>query len=199
MIYVYHMPSERPSAQPSVSVWPTLLKSESPSVSARPSTSSVPSGTPSTTSPPSSRPSSSSPQSSTLTAAPNLHLRYVHLPPNSIVPCRETIEAEIAGQINCLSSAFCGFCTWKATGFNCHQRINYLVAKYQMTQVGARQGLLDQGRCEAPLAGSEELLQVQAQVEIIHAYCKNVDPVVSVSRGRGDGLFEQIMCTTLYC
>jgi len=183
------MPSGQPSAQPSVSDWPTLPKSESPSVSARPSTSFVPSGTPSATSPPSSRPSSSFPPSSSLTAAPNLPLRDVYLPPNSLVPCRETIEAEMTGRVNGLSSAFCGFCTWKATGFNCYQRINYLVAKYQMTQVGARQSLLDQGHCAVPLAGSEELLQVQAQVER-YAYCENVDHVVSVSRGGGDGLFE---------
>jgi len=77
---------------------------------------------------------------------------------NSLVPCREVIESEMAGRINGLQAAFCGFCEWKNSGFFCFQRVTHLVRVYAMTQVSARQGLLDQGHCSVPSEITDGLL-----------------------------------------
>ena len=149
-------PSNQPSSQPSETGVPSL--SHSPTWN---TTSAVPS-----MSIPDESLSSQSPSISNIptSQSPTFLLRdIVHPPHNPVIPCKETVEAEMAGRINGLNGKFCGFCQWKYSGFNCYQRVNYLIAKYQDTQLESRQNLINQGRCTIPEGGVDE--EMQALIE----------------------------------
>ena len=97
----------------------------------------------------------------------DVRVDIVHPPHNNVIPCKETVEAEMEGRINGLNGKFCGFCQWKYSGFNCYQRVMYLIAKYQDTQLESRQNLINQGRCAIPEGGVDEEMQalIESQVQ----------------------------------
>lgn len=76
-----------------------------------------------------------------------------------------------------MDGEFCGICQWKLSAFNCYQRINFLVSKYAMTQVAARQSLIERAQCSVPAGGFDGLGPwLQSQIEGM-PYCNNV-PIV---------------------
>ncbi|KAL9182252.1 hypothetical protein ACHAXT_012904 [Thalassiosira profunda] len=85
-------------------------------------------------------------------------------PDGGIYPCREVIEAEMAGLIIGLDCKFCGHCQWEGgPSFNCYQRVSFLYNTYQVGQLTARQNLCNQGWCQVPQGGVGP--EVQAAIE----------------------------------
>jgi len=110
------------------------------------------------------------------TVSPTQPIRdVVHSPSSSVIPCRESIESDMAGRINGLSGKFCGFCQWKEAAFNCYKRVEFLVVSYDLGYVEARESLLGREQCTVPEDGVPE--GIQAEIEKT-AYCGNV-PIIA--------------------
>jgi len=108
------------------------------------------------------------------TLSPSHPLRdIIHKDDDDQYPCRESIESDMAGRVIGLTESFCGFCPWKRVDTNCYQRVATLVQNNDMTQVEARQSLLNKRQCTVPEDDATLLEEIKTQIEKI-PYCGNV-------------------------